>query len=138
MKSAMLSWSYIEEYFLPTSIEFVAMHQKVKLDNEFLKGQTAFQLIRYYYLISYDREMYDLLEKARKHRNKMTHDIYTSKSIEIIEKRAKASAIQNLHTIGAMFDRQDGVIIAPALMIYTNARNDLRKDQRKKLKQLMT
>lgn len=129
LKAAMLSWSYIEEYFLPTQIEFVAINQNMKLDKDFLKNLTSFHLIRYYYLISYDREMYDVLEHARKLRNKMTHN----KSIASIEKMAQESADYNLGMIDAMLDREEGKIVAPSLLIAINARNDLRKEQRERL-----
>ena len=127
----MMSWSYIEEYFLPTSIKHIAKHQKVKLEENFLEDTRAFNLIRFYFLISYDREMYLLLEKARKLRNKLIHQTYKSKSIKKIENLAKESAKFNVEIIvGSIFDREDGIVIAPALKIYVNARNDLRKEQR--------
>lgn len=138
IKSAMLSWSYIEEFFLPTSIEAIAKRQKVKLDKELFHRASSYQLIRYYLLISYDREMFDILEEARKLRNKMAHQIYKSKSLQEIKKRAQASAKYNLKTVlEPMFDRQEGKVVVPALKIYFDARNDLRKEMRKRIKRML-
>jgi hypothetical protein len=135
VKSAMLSWSYVEEFFLPTSIELIAKRQKISLDEELLNRANSYQLIRYYFLISYDRDMFNILEKARKLRNKMTHQIYKSKSLSEVEKRAQESAKYNLLTaFEPMFDRQEGKVVAPSLKIYFDARNDLRKEMKQKLK----
>ncbi len=137
LKAAMLSWSYIEEFFLPSSIKFVAKHQKVKLDSNLLTNRSSYHLIRYYFLISYDNEMFDILEEARKLRNKVVHQIYKTKSMATISQRAKESAKYNLFSVlEHMLDRQEGRVIAPALLIATNARNDFRDELRIKLKEM--
>ena len=137
IKSAMLSWSYIEEYFLPTFISYVAAKQKVELTGLLYENANAYQLVRYYFLITYDRELFDILEKARKLRNNMTHKIYEAKSMTEIELNAKKSAEFNLKTaLRPIFDRQDGSLVIPALRIYFDARNDLRRELREKVKDL--
>lgn len=129
MKATMLTWSFIEEYFLPVSIKHVAKHQKIKLEKEFLLNKPAYHLIRYYYLISYDTTMYEALEKARQLRNKAVHQIFETNSIAAIDERAKESATYNLRDVyELMLDRLDGAYIPPSLQIYTNARNDLRNE----------
>jgi hypothetical protein len=135
-KAAILSWSYIEEYFIQTQIQIIAKRQKVKLNQDFLQGLTSYHLIRYYYMISYDLEMFESLEKARKLRNAMTHGIYSTKSIKSVGSKAKLSAKCNLDLINPMFDREEGKIIAPSLLIAVNARNSLRAEMRVKLKSI--
>jgi hypothetical protein len=135
IKSALLSWSYIEEYFLPVSIRFIAKRLSVKLDEDIIEKSNAYQLIRYYLLISHDREMYDLLELARRLRNNMMHNIQESKSLDDINKKAKESAKHNLYSVlESMFDREEGKTVVPVLLIGVNARNELRAEMRKKLR----
>lgn len=65
LKSAMLSWSFIEEYFLPRTIKHIANRQKIKLDGSFYES-SASTLIKYLYLISYDQELFIVMQKTRK------------------------------------------------------------------------
>ena len=48
IKAALLSWSYIEEYFLPVSIRYIAKQQSIKLDNDLVENSNAHNLIRHY------------------------------------------------------------------------------------------
>lgn len=134
MRAAMLSWSYIEEYFLPYFIDFVAKRQKINLDASILDNVPVAHLIRYYYFISYDELLFLELEKARKLRNKMVHRIYQTRSIKTADTRAKESAKFNIDLIvGAIFDREEGKVVPPALRIATDARNSLRHEIRERL-----
>ena len=109
LKSAMLSWSYIEEYYLPTFIKFIAEKLKIPIDNSFLENPTAASLIKYYYLISYDKDLYEVLKEAKSLRNKLVHAAYKSGSLQEVAKKSKASSKYNLTVaILAIFDRLDG------------------------------
>ncbi len=78
--------------------------------------------------------MFHVLEEARKLRNKVVHQIYKTKSTKLIDQRAKESAEYNLGPVqNHMFDRQDGIVVSPALLIRTKARNELRQELREKI-----
>lgn len=134
LKSAMLSWSYIEEYFLPTFIKFIAKKQKVPIDNTFLENATAASLIKYYYLISYDKELYEILKEAKSLRNKLVHEAYRSGSLREVAKKSENSAKYNLTVaILAIFDRLDGKMVPPSLELYSRGWNDMRKEMKKRI-----
>lgn len=137
LKSALLSWSYIEEYYLPTTINHIVGILKVKIDKDLVEKSNSYQLIRYYLLVSHDREMFEILEKARKLRNEIIHGLMKSGNIEDVHTRAKKCAYYNLHeALNSMLDREDGKVIAPSLLIAVNARNDLRAEMRERLEKL--
>ena len=127
LKAAMVSWSFIEEFFLPTSIEYIAKHQNITVRKEILESSVN-HLIRYYYLISYDEELFLILDEARKLRNNLVHKSYRSGSVEQIAAKAQESAKYNLTTaVEPMLARLSGEIVAPSLLLYTKGWNDLRK-----------
>lgn len=78
LKAAMMSWSFIEEFLLPTYIEFTAKRQKIGFNKRIIENSSVVHLIRYYYLVTYDEELYMLLEEARKRRNSFIHGAYKS------------------------------------------------------------
>ena len=126
MKATMLSWSCIEECFLPQLLEFISRKQNVKLSKKFLEGNGS-QLISYYFMLSYDEELYKTLETGRKLRNKVTHDIYKSGSIESVNTKAKTSALFNIDKlIPPMVERLNGTVPVPSLQLYANGWNDMR------------
>lgn len=127
LKSAMLSSSFIEEFYLPSSIEIIAKRQSIKFHKSYIDGASASQLIRYYYFISYDEELFELLESARKLRNKLVHNSYGSGSIEGTAHNAEESAKYNLKVlIRPIFSRLNGDIVAPSLLLYSDGWNDMR------------
>ncbi len=90
-------------------------------------GANVSHLIRYYYFVSYDEEMYKILCEAAKLRNSLVHRNYKSGSIHEIAKRAQESAKYNLYTaFGPMADRLTGKTISPSLRIYSQGWNDCR------------
>jgi hypothetical protein len=130
----MLSWSYIEEFSLPTSISMITKFHKLALNKKVIDKANASTLIQYYYLISHDKELYDKLEEARKHRNSLVHYLYRSESMEKIDQLAKVSALYNINLIiHDIWDRESGEVPIPSMTIVVNARNDLRKEQLKRL-----
>jgi hypothetical protein len=131
LKSAMMSWSFIEEFFLPRQIEFIAKNQKINIDKDMLENTNAFQLIRYYFLISYDEELYKLLNEARKLRNQIIHKSYKSGSISEIAKKAQESSKYNLYTLmSPALDRLKGEIPPPSLTLYSKGWNDYRAEMK--------
>jgi hypothetical protein len=137
LKSAMTSWSFIEEFFLPSSIESIAKSQKIKFQRGFIERQNVSQLIKYYYFISYDEEIFDLLTEARKLRNNLVHGVYESGSVKEIEERSQKSAKYNLHTVmEPLLNRLKGAVIAPSLMLYANGWNDMRAETIERLEAL--
>jgi hypothetical protein len=138
IKAAMLSWSYIEEYFLPIMINRLAKFHNLPLNQSVIEKTNVNIVIYYYYLLSHDHKLFLKLEKARKARNKLVHNLYSASSIEKIDKLAKDSAMINLKAVMEdIWDRESGKIAAPSTMIAINARNELRQEQRKRLKDLM-
>lgn len=137
IKSAMLSWSYIEEYFLPFTIKNLANFHKLPLKAVAIQKANVSILIYYYYFLSHDHELYLRLEGARKDRNSLVNNLYGSSSVEKIDEIAKKSAKTNIDLITSLiWDREEGKIPYPSTMIAINARNDLRKEQRKRLYEL--
>lgn len=143
LKSAMMSWSFIEEFFLPTTIEFIAKQQKIMFKKGLIENASAAHLIRYYYLISYDEELYELLNQARVLRNNLVHKAYKSGSIKEIANKAKESAKYNLYTVmNPILKRLNGEIAPPSLLLYSKGWNDMREkfvnqidERRKELEQ---
>jgi hypothetical protein len=128
LKSAMMSWSFIEEFFLPTAIEFIAKRQKITFKKGLIENSSATHLIKYYYLISYDEELFELLNEARILRNNLVHKAYKSGSIQEIANKAKESAKYNLHTVMVpMLRRLNGEVVAPSLLLYAKGWNDMRE-----------
>lgn len=137
IKSAMLSWSYIEEYYLPTLISRLAEFHKLPLNKSIIEKTNVNNIIYYYYMLSHDYELFVKLEKARKSRNKLVHNLYGASSMTKINYLAKVSANTNLYLITEdIWNRESGDIPIPSMMIAVNARNELRKEQRKKLSDL--
>lgn len=133
LKSAMMSWSFVEEFFLPTVIEYIAKKQNISFKRDLIESSVN-HLIKYYYFISYDEDLYELLEKARTLRNEFVHKSYKSGSIEQIAKQAKESAKYNIHTlIGPILDRLSGKVTVPSLTLYANGWNDMRSKMLKDL-----
>ena len=123
-----MSWSFIEEFFLPSSIEFIAKRQKIMFKKELIENASAAHLIKYYYLISYDEELYELLNQARVLRNNLVHKAYKSGSIQEIANKAKESAKYNLYTaMEPILKRLNGEVAAPSLELYAKGWNDMRQ-----------
>jgi hypothetical protein len=134
LKAALLSWSFLEEYFLPTFIKFIGRRQGISIGNSLLENANASALIKYYYLISYDKELYDILMEAKKRRNKLVHEAYKSGSLNEIAKKAKDSAQYNLSTaIVETFKRLGGEKHPPSLQLYSKGWNDMREAMKKQI-----
>lgn len=136
IKSAAMSWSYIEEYYLPKTIKYVADNLKVPLPSDITKAPVGV-IIKYYLLITHDKELYHKLEEARKLRNKITHEIYKSKDLSKIDSAYKESAKFNMALIVEMFDRELGEVPIPSLSIWQNARESLRNEQKQRLASIL-
>lgn len=138
IKASMLSWSYVEEFYFPTALVRLSKFHKLPISTKVIDKANAATLIQYYYLLSHDKVLYDKLEEARKSRNKLIHNLYRSASIEGIDKLAKESADYNLKLImNDLWDRELGKIPIPSMMIAVNARNELRHEQRERMKELL-
>jgi len=132
LKAAMTSWSYIEEFFLPTVIKYIAEKQKIKYTKSMVDGMNAANLIKVYYFISYDEELYSLFEKARGLRNKLVHKAYGAGSIPEIERLAKISADFNIKEVMLpLLKRLSGDEVPPSLLLYIKGWNDLRDKMKK-------
>lgn len=137
IKASMLSWSYIEEYYLPTTINFLLRFHNLPFSSKYVERANAVSLIHFYYLLSHDKIVYGKLDKARSHRNKLVHNLYRSSSMDKINSLAKESASYNLQLIaGDLWGRESGKIHLPSTMIVINARNDLREELRKRVKKI--
>ena len=136
LKSAVMSWSFIEQYYLPTTIMNVAKGLKVPMPSDIAKAHVGV-VIKFYLLITHDKELYDKLEKARKLRNKITHEIYAKKNLELVDSAYKESAKFNMALIVDMFDRELGDVPIPSLLIWQKARESLRNEQKKRLAEMM-
>ena len=132
LRAAILSWSCIEECFLPKLIQFIATQQKMELEKSIIERASSHQLIHYYLMISYDKELYNLLEEGRRLRNNLIHKIYKTGSIKDLEKNAKICADYNLKTLSQpILDRFTGKTKIPSLSLYAKGWNDSNEDFRK-------
>lgn len=127
LSSAMLSWAFVEEFFLPTMLIHIAKNQKIQLETRLIDKAPVGQLIKYYYFISYDRELFDLLLKAKTLRNNLVHELYKSGSMANLELKAKESANYTLETLTPhILDRLKGSVTPPSLNLYAQGWNDMR------------
>lgn len=103
LKSAMLSWSFIESYFLPASILHIASVNKLKIEQKVISEFSVEQKIRYYYLLSFDEELYKKINEGKNLRNTLVHKAYASGSMKqmeaIIERSARFNTTEILPLI---------------------------------------
>ena len=124
MEAYFLGWSVIEQFMLPRLIRFIAGHSKVVIPKESLETNYV-HLIKYYYFLSHDHELYLALDRGRKNRNKLTHELYKKEDWETIKKDFKKCLKKDIVDIFSLFQaRFNGKTPIPVLTLYTSGWND--------------
>ncbi len=124
MEAYFLAWTSIEQFMLPRLIRFIAKELKVILPKDFSTIQIS-HLIRNYYFLTQDKELYDQLEKARKNRNKIVHEMYEKEDWKSIHAEYKKSLKKDIAPLLGLFsDRFNGQTSIPVLTLYSKGWND--------------
>src|ERR1035437_9014530 len=123
IESLLISWSMIEQISLPRLIKFVADRLKIELPSDIqrLNLQTT-NLV--YYCLSHDKLLFNQLEKGRKYRNEIVHQMDKEDSISKIEKNAAEATIFILEILKEINDRFAGKTLIPSINLYRNGWND--------------
>lgn len=124
MEAYFLAWTTIEQFMLPRLIRFVAKNLKITLPKDFSDLPVS-HLIKNYYFLSHDQELYLELEKARKNRNVLVHEIYEKEDWKSIKIEYKKCLKEDIGPLFELFkNRFNGVTRIPVLTLYTNGWND--------------
>jgi hypothetical protein len=124
MEAYFLAWTTIEQFMLPRLIRFVTKNINIVMPKDFFGSHVA-QTIRNYYFLSQDRELYLGLEKARKNRNKLVHEIYERKDWKSINAEYVKCLKSDIGPVFSLFqDRFKGKTKIPVLTLYKNGWND--------------
>lgn len=137
MEAYFLAWTTIEQFMLPRLTRFVAKNLKIILPKDF-SGLQISHLIKNYYFLSHDRELYLVLEKARKNRNGLVHEIYEKEDWKSIKKEYRKYLVQDIAPLFTLFqDRFTGKTAIPVLTLYTSGWNNALDMVIKRLKEKM-
>jgi hypothetical protein len=124
MEAYFLAWSTIEQFMLPRIIRFTANQLKIVIPKDALDANCV-HLIKYYYFLSHDHELFLALEKGRKNRNKLTHELYEKNTWSEIKKEYKKCLKSDIVKIFSLFrDRFNGKTSIPVLALYAKGWND--------------
>jgi len=124
IEAYLLAWSIIEQFMLPRLTRFIAHKLKIVIPKGALEANCV-HLIKYYYFMSHDQELFLELEKGRKNRNNLTHKLYEKESWSDIKKDFKKSLKKDIIKIFSLFqNRFNGKTSIPVLILYTRGWND--------------
>jgi hypothetical protein len=124
MEAYFLGWSVIEQFMLPKLIRFVSGNLKVVVPKGSLETNYV-HLIKYYYFLSHDHELYLALEKGRKNRNRLTHELSKKEDWGAIKRDFKKCLREDIVDIFSLFQaRFNGKTKIPVLMLYSSGWND--------------
>ncbi len=119
-----LIWASVEQFMLPNLVIFVASKLEIIIPKDALDVNFV-HLVKYYYFLSHDKELFQALEKARKNRNKLTHELHKQTDWKNIKKSFKESMKKDISTLLSLFqDRFNGKTAIPSLALYTKGWND--------------
>lgn len=136
MEAYILAWSVIEQFMLPDLIKIIASNLKIKVPKNLADTHSA-QLIKLYYFLSHDLELYNSLEKARKRRNKLVHSMHSHENWLQIKKGYKTGTSEDIKPLLVLFrDRFTGKTKIPVLNLYANGWNDMREETLKIIKEM--
>lgn len=134
MEAYLLGWSVIEQFMLPRLIRFVAGRLKVVIPKESLETNYV-HLIKYYYFLTHDHELFLALDKGRKNRNKLTHELYKKNDWESIKKDFKKYLKKDIADIFSLFQKRfNGKTLIPVLTLYSSGWNDALHEVKKVIK----
>ena len=124
MEAYFLSWSIIEQFMLPRLIRFIAGSLKVVIPKDSLETNYV-HLIKYYYFLSHDHELFLALDEGRRNRNSLTHELYKKEDWKSIKKDFKKYLKKDIVNIFELFQaRFNGKTPIPVLTLYTSGWND--------------
>ena len=129
----MLGWTSVEQFLLPDLLGFVSKKLKVNLPKN-LPELPVSHVIRLYYFISHDKELFQELERSRKTRNKLIHNLYKQQDWSRVKLSLKTSLKKELGTLFELFqNRFSGKTPIPALQIYRKGWNEALEQLKEKL-----
>lgn len=124
MEAYFLGWSVIEQFMLPKLIRFVTGNLNVVIPKESLDTNYV-HLIKYYYFLSHDYELYLTLDKGRKNRNRLTHELSKKEDWRTIKNDFKKYLKEDIVDIFSLFQaRFNGETKIPVLTLYSSGWND--------------
>jgi len=127
MESYILGWTTIEQFMLPDLINTISLRLKIDLPKN-LSEIHASTLIKLYYFISHDKELYDALEQGRKTRNKLVHSIHKHKSWSEINNGFKSGIKEDIAPLYELIvKRYDETTPVPVLQLYKKGWDDCTK-----------
>ena len=133
MEAYILGWSSIEQFALPELIEHVSEKLKLKTPKG-VSGTPAIHLIRYYYFLTHDKELYDALERARKRRNTLTHNLIKHETWKDVKDSYKDGLkIDILNLFELFIKRYEGDAPYPVLQLYADGWNACKESFREEL-----
>lgn len=137
IEAAILSWATIEQIFIPRLVKFVARNLKLKLPEKIFEAKTS-TLIEYYFCLSHDEILYNLLVEANKTRNRLIHRLYKEEDLKRINNLALRFTERNIRDLYKGFiDRFSGSVDIPSLKLYSQGWNDCRNETIKRISGLL-
>lgn len=97
-------------------------HLKAAFDN-----QKPYRAHLAYLALSHDEELFELLEKFRKLRNEVIHEVVKATSVKEIKVKAKKGLSLYAKLFGEIHDRETGLKPIPVLKLYEKGWKDCRK-----------
>lgn len=136
IEAYVLSWATIEQVLLPRLMKFIAERLRINLPKQIWNlNQYVFNQV--YYCISHDKDLFNKLEKGRKLRNEVIHEMYTQDSLRSIQKKSlKALEYNNKKLILPIIDRLSGKKIIPSLTLYARGWNDAGKEVNSRIERI--
>lgn len=128
----MLGWTSIEQFLLPDLLGFVSKKLKIDLPKD-LPELPISHVIRLYYFISHDLELFRELERSRKIRNKLVHNLYKQQEWNHVKLSIKTDLKEMAILFGLFQDRFSGKTPIPALQIYRKGWNEALEQLKKNL-----
>ena len=134
IETAVLSWSIIEEIYIPRIIGFIDKKLKIGIPSNIFESKTSGILIDIYFCISHDKQLYEILKKGNSLRNKLIHQVVKQKDLKQVNKLAKDVCKVSADIMMEFIERFDGKKSIPVLMMYANGWNDCREKTTKIIK----
>ena len=125
IESFIVGYQLMQEMFL-SDLTKAVLHKLglEKIENKFMEESNAYNVNLKYVALTHDIELFELLEKARKMRNEIVHQIVEDETLELSKNKAKEAIVVVGDLIRAIADRLQGKKAIPVLTLYTKGWND--------------
>lgn len=122
------TWSLIEEVFLPEFISLILKNLKIDSPSS-LERLNQFSINHFYFAISGgDKELFEMLEKARSTRNKYIHKLIGSNNLPVDDKKVQRDLSSLAKILEAFKMREEGKTKIPSIDRYYQGWNDAIKE----------